>query len=88
MKFKTIKLTIIPLYYYLDDDTGLPQFFIVCDEYFCTIKIATKNIGQDGGLIPFQDLQSTQDYLDFLLDKTNHSHCEKILILFKKETEL
>ena len=88
MKIRETKIIIQPLYKYLGDKTELPQFYIVCNEYFCTIRLSTKNIGQDGGETPFQDLDSVQAYFAIIMNKKDTTYLDKLTDLLKNEQDL
>jgi hypothetical protein len=87
MKLRETRIIIESLYNHMGDDSGLPQFYIVCNEYFCTLKIGTKKVGQDGGDIPFQDIESTEAYILLLLNKKDTKHLDKIIKLLNNDDE-
>lgn len=64
---KRVVYEIQPLYHYLGDDSGLPQFYIVRSVYYFNFLFQRKTIGQDLINTPFQDIESVEEYLKLIL---------------------
>jgi len=58
MKFKRIEYSIIS-----DEiEDGLPTFFVLKSTYYLGVNMVGRLYGQDGGDVPFQELESAEQF--------------------------